>query len=281
MHTPEHTYLIAITTYNQSAYTRRCFESLGNHIRHVIVCDDRSTDDTEDLCREFSVPIFRNERPLGLSSLWNKAFHYFINSSAQKLIISNNDVLFPDGALEHLLATLDQHYYAGVLTRRDDSSFAKLQYVEEVLDTDSLDANNPEHRHDIQKALSRLQVAPLPVDLIYGFCFGLSRDILPFTFNETTLLDPRLVNTGGERALANQIPEKVICRQAFVYHVKGVSCGPIPHAHPSRDPRNDLTRYHQQGVSLKHRWQALLIRLKRITFYGKQWLNRLRKATKR
>ena len=47
--------LLAITTYNQSNYTRMCFESLKklDDDMDVIVIDDFSTDDTVDVCKEY------------------------------------------------------------------------------------------------------------------------------------------------------------------------------------------------------------------------------------
>ena len=47
--------LLAITTYNQSEYTKLCFDSLKNleDDIDVLVIDDCSTDNTVKLCEEY------------------------------------------------------------------------------------------------------------------------------------------------------------------------------------------------------------------------------------
>ena len=51
--------LLVITTYNQSEYTKLCFESLKkiDDDIDVLVIDDCSTDDTVDLCKKLNVNI--------------------------------------------------------------------------------------------------------------------------------------------------------------------------------------------------------------------------------
>ncbi len=47
--------LLVITTYNESEYTKSCFDSLKTieDDVDVLVIDDCSTDDTVDLCKEY------------------------------------------------------------------------------------------------------------------------------------------------------------------------------------------------------------------------------------
>ena len=82
--------LIAITTANNLDYTIRCINSIDRSKYTIMVFDDCSDDDTYDWCITNHVPIYKNVIPKGLTSLWNRSYYEFINSSFTHLIFSNN-----------------------------------------------------------------------------------------------------------------------------------------------------------------------------------------------
>ena len=73
--------LLVITTYNQSEYTRACFETLRNIEDgiDVLVIDDCSTDDTVELCKEYNHEVIVKETGLGLTDSWNRGYCEFKN----------------------------------------------------------------------------------------------------------------------------------------------------------------------------------------------------------
>ena len=68
--------LLVITTYNQSEYTKACFETLRNIEDgiDVLVIDDCSTDDTVELCKEYNHEVIVKETGLGLTDSWNRGY---------------------------------------------------------------------------------------------------------------------------------------------------------------------------------------------------------------
>ena len=109
--------LLVITTYNQSEYTKACFETLRNIEDgiDVLVIDDCSTDDTIELCKEYNHEVIVKETGLGLTDSWNRGYYefkqrWFVNSSGMEdnydyLILANNDILIPRGAISELQNT--------------------------------------------------------------------------------------------------------------------------------------------------------------------------------
>jgi len=263
--------LIAITTFNRCEFTRLCLETLKGIPQDVKVFDDCSTDGTRALCQEYGVQFISNTRPQGLTSLWNLAFREFVDSGYQNLVITNNDVLFPSGAIDQLEHDLELHPYLGILTRKDDSRMAGHHAVEHVTGLSKDVVNHPGKLQEVQDHLLTLDLSPVAIKWVYGFCFGLSRKILPYAYSHNALVNPRLINTRQEDYLSRRIPSKMLCRRVFAYHFKGVTCGPIP-THGSIDTRDDLRRYHQTGVSLRLQmrivrhmwWQHLRYHLHKI-----------------
>ena len=70
--------LLVITTYNQSEYTKACFESLRDieDDVDVLVIDDCSTDDTIELCKEYNHEVIVKEKAI----MWILAFSDGTNS---------------------------------------------------------------------------------------------------------------------------------------------------------------------------------------------------------
>lgn len=184
--------LVAITTFNHCEYTRRCLETLMGVSQEVKVYDDCSTDGTRELCQEFKIPFLSNRRPQGLTSLWNQAYREFVDRNYEYLIISNNDVLFPRGALDQFEQDLEQHAYVGVLTRLNDSVLAEHQAVEKIMGLSKDVVDQPEKFQFVQDQLLRLELAPLsyPLGLWLLFWFitkSYSLFIFTWSFGQSTI----------------------------------------------------------------------------------------------
>jgi len=258
--------LIAITTFNHCDYTRLCLDSLIGSTQNVKVFDDCSTDGTRVLCQEYGIPFVSNHRPRGLTSLWNLAFSDFVEGGYDNLVITNNDILFPQAGIDQLEHDLELHPYVGILTREDDSPLAEHQAIEHYTDLSKDEVNQPNKLQEVQDKLVALDLPPVSIKWIYGFCFGLSRKVIPYAYSHNTLVDQRLINTRQEQYLCKKIPSKMLCRRVFAYHFKGVSCGPFPISW-RKDFRDDLHRYHKTGVSLRLRIRIFRNRVARNLDY--------------
>ena len=86
--------LLVITTYNESEYTKLCFDSLKklDDKFDVLVIDDCSTDDTVELCNEYGYKMITKEEGKGLTHSWTLGYNTFKRNKYDYLIIANNDI---------------------------------------------------------------------------------------------------------------------------------------------------------------------------------------------
>ena len=111
--------LLALTTYNQLKYTTYAVESimkLDEVPLDLIVFDDCSTDGTVDWCKDKGVQVFDKENPQGLTDSWNAAYRHFRDNKEYKyLIIANNDIIVPTGAITELLKIVSRWPFSVVV----------------------------------------------------------------------------------------------------------------------------------------------------------------------
>ena len=110
--------LLVITTYNQSEYTKLCFDSLKklDEDVDVLVIDDCSTDDTLLLCKEYYHEVIAKKEGKGLTHSWNLGYEEFKNrwgvhgehDNYDYLILANNDILIPSSAISELENTFEK-----------------------------------------------------------------------------------------------------------------------------------------------------------------------------
>ena len=123
---------IVIPTYNQVAVTAQCFASIARIAKglryEVIVVDNGSTDATISYVMSHTpgqlrgkamgetppkrVRILHNTIPRLLSRSWNMGFEAAIG---RHVIITNNDVVFSDGALHQMIHVADRNEQAGIV----------------------------------------------------------------------------------------------------------------------------------------------------------------------
>lgn len=225
--------------------TAQCLETLRDIEMDIAVFDDYSRDRTEEVCRRFGVEFFGRQKPEGLTYSWNQAYCVFLERDYDYLIISNNDILFPKGALEELIRTLKSYPMAGLLTRKNDCpDWNRFQSAEQYSELASDFVDNPENYQQVQNHLVALNLEPISIKHLYAFCFGISRAIKVFEFQPGVLFNPANKIVGQERDLGGRIGAFAVCRKAFVYHFQGISAGRYPLN--DVENRDNLFRYHKQ-----------------------------------
>ena len=106
--------LLVITTYNESEYTKLCFDSLKklDDEIDILVIDDYSTDNTVDLCKEYGYEVITKDDGMGLTHSWNLGYQEFKENKYDYLILANNDILIPRGAISELNESFEQWPYS-------------------------------------------------------------------------------------------------------------------------------------------------------------------------
>jgi glycosyltransferase involved in cell wall biosynthesis len=203
--------LIAVTTYNKIEMTKESaewFQDLGHDLLYI---DDCSTDGTQEYLNQIRVLGFMKDKRMGLTHSWNFAYKYWKNSKVHShLILCNNDVLIPKGAVENLMS---EHYpltvplcntrgagYACKGQKAGDYSVSHLQKLQDKSFRD----------------FDKLEVCWT------GFCMCFSRGIVSFEREDGNLFDPRNINVGNDDDLASRVTAH-LALGSFVYHYKGVS----------------------------------------------------------
>eukprot|EP00172_Hildenbrandia_rubra_P001442 Plantae.Rhodophyta-Hildenbrandia_rubra.ctg19873.p1 GENE.Plantae.Rhodophyta-Hildenbrandia_rubra.ctg19873~~Plantae.Rhodophyta-Hildenbrandia_rubra.ctg19873.p1 ORF type:complete len:692 (-),score=97.12 Plantae.Rhodophyta-Hildenbrandia_rubra.ctg19873:469-2544(-) len=186
--------------------------------------------------------VIRIDATRGLTRAWNDGYAYFKeNKQYNYFVISNNDILFPDGAINKLRNALRSGYGVAcpVSTRRGAGHMKILQGIEHVFNMTSresiLRVNNPLNYAWTQASLSRFfelrgskvpRVVPFPGPEFNGFLFSLTRKAAKTLEVKTgQLFSPTLFNVHQERDISRRIAEwkvKVaLVRDTFAFHYKG------------------------------------------------------------
>ena len=244
--------LLVITTYNQSEYTKLCFDSIKNieDDVDVLVIDDCSTDDTVDLCKEYNHDVIVKETGLGLTDSWNRGYYEFkqrwiYDESGQDdnydyLILANNDILIPRGAITELKKTFYKWPFSMVVPTSTTLGVGhnREQSIENYYDI-APDCNNPNYYQEIQdrilegkkqitEANNLFQLDPLRMKMFNGFFFMMNRNIINYQHSDKELFDPKYLMTKNEDNFnwSKLIPNDdfpAVCKTSFVYHYKGVT----------------------------------------------------------
>jgi glycosyltransferase involved in cell wall biosynthesis len=144
---------IAIPTYNRSQLLRTSLTSALQQDYadyQVVVLDNASSDDTEDVVRSFAdarVTYLKNDENLGLFRNWNRAIE--INRSPYLSILQDDDVILP-GFVRESVNALETHVTAAFSVVRG----AAIDIDDGLIDASAKDTSDP-----------------LPEGLISGFEF--------------------------------------------------------------------------------------------------------------
>lgn len=237
--------LLVITTYNQSEYTEQCFNSLKNindNNFDVLIVDDYSTDNTEELCNEFGYEIITKNEPTGLTHSWNLGYERFKKLGYEYLILANNDILIPDGALSELVSVFENWPFSLVVplsTTNGVGHNAQFQSVECYYENIAPNCNEPVNYQKTQDTLLDIKgkmkksnnvylVDPVRVKMFNGFFFMMNRNIINYEYEKDVLFDPNFNMNKNEDEFnwSKLIPNNdfpAICKTSFIYHFKGVS----------------------------------------------------------
>ena len=237
--------LLAITTYNQSNYTRLCFDSLKklDDDIEVIVIDDFSTDDTVDVCKEYGYEVETRDEPMGLTYSWNSAYNSFKYDGGDfdYLIIANNDILIPKGALGELVKSFEQWPYSMIVPMSTTNGVGHnpTQSIENYYQGMAPSCNDPDYYQEIQdrildvkeqtrKANNLFMLDTTRMKMFNGFFFMMNKNIIKYEQNETELFDSNYNMTKNEdqfnwNSLIANNDFAGLCKTSFVFHYKGVS----------------------------------------------------------
>ena len=121
---------IVIPTYNAHEWIEQCLDSIRLHgpggDYELLVVDDKSTDDTAAIVREKfpDVRLFSNEKNVGFGRTVNVGLRA---ASGTYILVLNNDTWMHEGALDAMMAYLDEHSDTGVVGPKVLSGDGSLQ----------------------------------------------------------------------------------------------------------------------------------------------------------
>jgi GT2 family glycosyltransferase len=185
------------------------------------------------VCSELKVDLKKEDKPRGLTNLWNRAYADFWSSSFKNILITNNDVIFPTGSIEEMVRVFNEQspVILGPVTNKPGTGIN--QRVGNYLCNVNLDVNDPINVQILQDMLiSSMTNKFIPTNYINGFCFMVGRDVNKYRFNAICLFPPQKINIGNEDWLCNQVRKMsghtpgakfVICLTSFVFHYKALT----------------------------------------------------------
>ena len=237
--------LLVITTYNQSEYTKLCFDSLKQLIDDnfdVLVIDDYSTDDTVKICDEYGYEVITKSEGKGLTHSWNLGYSRFKSDDYKYLILSNNDILIPNGALRELVSVYEKWPYTLVVplsTTNGAGHNAQNQSVEIYYDGISSMCNDPQSyqktqdiifnvKSEMEKSNNLYLFDPMRMKMFNGFFFMMNRNVINYEYEDGALFNPSFNMTKNEDEFnwSKLIPNDdfpAVCKTSFIFHYKGVS----------------------------------------------------------
>ena len=236
--------LFIITTYNQSEITRACLESIEKITEcypvDVLLIDDKSTDDTILLCKELNINYIAKDVGKGLTDSWNRGYQYFKEHPEYEfMIIANNDILVPSGALTEMVSVLEK--WPGSLVVPMSTQLGAGHNQMQIIDRwyGENDYNIPENYQKVQDLIQETKETEIKSNNLYkfdpvrmkhfnGFFFMMNRQICQYEREDKNLFDPAFPNIKNEDEFnwCNLIPNDdypFLCKTAFVFHWKGVS----------------------------------------------------------
>lgn len=249
--------LLAVTTYNQLEYTKifyDYFSKLNLPDIDLIIFDDKSTDSTVDWCKQNNIKVIENERPSGLTYSWNNAYKYFKNHLEYNiLIIANNDIIIPKGAIEELLLC-HKKWPSICIVPITTATGCGHNGQQSILNYYDNIVQEPEYTQDIQDAIihykrlpelknHQMMFDPFRMRYFNGFFFSLKRKIIEYEMEDGNMFDPKLLNFKNEddlnwRVLLPNDEYPMLCKTCYIYHYKGKSFAHVKNSHA-----NDLETF--------------------------------------
>jgi len=239
--------LLAITTYNQLEYTKQCIGSIKKLDEvpfDIIIIDDCSSDGTVQWCKDNEIQIADKHKPMGAVHSWNVAYKFFKHNKQYKyLIISNNDVLIPQGAILELLKVASRWPFSVVAplsTTVGAGHNGNVQGIEKMYQNINHDfVNDPRNYQAVQdqiltikrkmlKSNNVFMLDPCRVKMFNGFFFLMTRKVIDYEREDGFLFDPEKImyKCEDEFNWSKLIPHNdfpAVCKTSFIFHFKGMS----------------------------------------------------------
>lgn len=251
---PTHDLAIVIVSWNTRQLLDDClrstFESFRGGLRTVVwVVDNASADGSAEMVRSKypQARLIANTENVGFAIANNQAIR---EVSARYVLLLNSDTIVPPGALDSLVAVMEDHTLAGVcsplLLNADGSPqicWARFPGLSSEL-SGALDrGQSPYPLADFADTTRRTAMTPFEVDWVGGACFLVRADALGsiglldesyFMYSEETDWCLRFRNAGYHVLLAPSIT---------VTHLGGASSRVVPLATRQRIWRSGLRFY--------------------------------------
>ena len=243
--------LFVITTFNHLKFTKLCMNSLSK-IKdcefNIIIIDDCSTDETVKWCNENGIKVIDKEEGLGLTHSWNVGYKYFKDNNEYKyLILSNNDILVPNGALNELVEIFERWPFSLVVPMTSITGAGhngNVQGIENIYpDTQQKWVNDPNNYQEVQdrilatkeeiKKKNNVYLSdPVRMKMFNGFFFMVNRNVINYERKDGNLFDPKKIMFKAEDEFnwATLIPNNdypAICKTSFIFHFKGITTNEI------------------------------------------------------
>jgi GT2 family glycosyltransferase len=191
----------------------------------VIVLDDCSDDGTQEYLSQIRVETLLKDERKGLTDSWNWAYKYWkMSKEYSHLVLMNNDVLVPKGAIENMLSD-----YPLVVPMCNPGGGGYVCQQQEI------DTNLKEDQIQFCQNTQTAQDSFIIAKCWTGFMMCFSRAITEYEREDGYLFDPANINTGNDDDLASRV-RAYIALGSFVYHFKGTSFN------KQIGGRNDLSR---------------------------------------
>lgn len=237
--------IMFVSTYNKSYVTEQFLNTLSlTNLQNidVVVVDDASTDDTEQVVKKypFIKEFITKPEGCGLTHSWNLSYNYFKENNYKYAIFASNDTLIPKGAIEELTEVLETWPGSFVvpMSTEKGAGHNKFQSINLYYGVDK-ERDNPNNYQLIQdqllynkKELTKNNnlyiVDPVRMKMHNGFFFMFSRKMIEYEREDGNLWDPKFINVKNDDNLNWEvlIPNNefaFLCKTAFVYHFKGLS----------------------------------------------------------
>jgi GT2 family glycosyltransferase len=232
--------LFTITTYNQLKYTKLCVDSLlkiEDFKVDIVGIDDGSTDGTAKWLRNNDISVVLKKEGRGLTDSWNIAYKHFKDNKEYKyVIISNNDVLVPPGAIKEMVEVFEKWPFSLVVPMSSVAGAGhngNVQGVETIYPQVSSDWLNDSYNYqEVQKSILTVKnlymLDPVRMKMFNGFFFMMNRNIINYERKDGLLFNPEKLMYQGEDDFnwSTLIPNNdfpALCKTAFIFHFKGMS----------------------------------------------------------
>ena len=158
------------------------------------------------------------------------------------LILANNDILIPRGAISELVDSFEQWPYsliAPISTTRGVGHNAQFQSVELFYDGLAPSCDDPNFYQEIQDRILEIKDKITKENNLYlldttrmkmfnGFFFMMNKQICQYEREDGNLFRPEYVNIKNEDIfnwdnLLNNDDNAILCKTSFVFHFKGIS----------------------------------------------------------